>query len=218
MRATATSEDGTAADCVPGIIYWDLNTFFPTLHLFFESGLSCTIDGGQLPGAVVGLDPELRFRLTDCTHGEEGRVTRGVLPKKFVHSSASIKILEASVAQRTSMAMKRIASADLSHLPKSQAIAIVHEVHTVIGLRLSGMDEMGYVWAKLKVPSRTADSRQWGHVRLAGLRTDVPAPVLGLTTGFPQPGCELTVVEKGSMVNLPCRKSGGRNERGQPWI
>lgn len=201
-----------------GIIYWDLNTFFPTLQLFFESGLSCTIDGSQLPDAVVGLDPNLRFRLTDCTHGEEGRVTRGVLPKTTVRSSASIKILEATVAQRTSIATQPTATAQLSRSSTNRGAALVHEVHTVIGLRLSGMDEVGYIWAKSEVPSRIAGCKSWGDARIAGLRTDVPVPSVGSISRLSKPGSELTVVEKGSMVSLPPSKPGGLNERGQPWI
>ncbi|KAF9699338.1 hypothetical protein EKO04_002337 [Ascochyta lentis] len=200
------------------IVYWVLNTFFPTLQLFFESGLSCTIDGGQLPGAIVGLDPKLRFRLTDSTHEEEGRVTRGMLPKKFAHPGASIRILEATVAQRTSIAMKPIISASLLHSSKALSTAIVREIHTVIGLRLNGMDEMSYVWAKVEAPTRMAGNRQWGDVRLAGLKTDIPVPSLGLTAEITKPEGELTVVEKGSMIRLPLTMPGGLSERGHAWI
>lgn len=29
----------------------------------------------------------------------------------------------------------------------------MHEIHMVVGLRLSGMNDMGYVWAKTEMPS-----------------------------------------------------------------
>ncbi|KAF2626838.1 hypothetical protein BU25DRAFT_411365 [Macroventuria anomochaeta] len=199
-------------------MYWNLNTFFPTLQLFFESGLSCTIDGGQLSGALIGLDSRLRFRLTDCTHEEQGRVTKGMLPEKFARSGADIRILEATVAQRTSIAMKPTAPTCQLLTPKAQGLDIVHEVHTVIGLRLSGMNEMGYVWARAEMLSRMAEGRIWGDVRLAGLRNDVPAPFLGLAADFPKPGGELRVVEKGSMIKLPATIPGGLDNRGRPWI
>lgn len=202
----------------PGITYWNLNTFFPTLQLFFESGLSCTIDGGQLQGTVVGLDSKLRFRLTDCTHAEQGLVTKGMLPEKFARSGANIRILEVTVAQRTSIAVKSSGSTDQSLMATVQGLVIVHEVHTVIGLRLSGMKEMGYVWAKAEMTSRMAEGRIWGDVRLAGLRDDVPAPFLGLAADFPKPGGELEVMEKGSMIKLPATAPGSLDDLGRPWI
>lgn len=187
----------------PEIIYWNMNTFFPTLQLFFESGLSCTIDGGGLPGAIVGMDQNLRFRLTDCMHEVQGRFSKSIVPEKFAHSSASTRILEATFAQRTSVATKPRASSGRLSTLESQQLNIVQEAHTVVGLRLSGMTDMGYVWTRTEVPSTHGGERQWGDVRLAGLRNDIPAPFLGLPAEWTKPGKELMVVEKGSMIILP---------------
>ncbi|KAF1932207.1 uncharacterized protein M421DRAFT_1864 [Didymella exigua CBS 183.55] len=200
------------------IIYWNLNTFFPALQLFFESGSSCTIDGGRLPGAVIGLDPQLRFRLTDCTHEEQGRFTKCIVPDKFAHSSAGIKIVEATVAQRTSVAAKSRASSGLLSTSETQHLDIMQEAHTVVGLRLSGMTDMGYVWAKTEAPSAQAGNRKWGDVRLAGLRNDTPASFLGLPADLPKPGGELMVVEKGTMIMLPAVTPSGLDRLGRPWI
>jgi hypothetical protein len=218
VRARATKRNDGTTDCGLGIVYWSLNTFFPTLQLFFESGLSCTIDGSQLLGAAVGLDPKLRFRLTDVTHEEEGRAVTGMLPTKFARSSAAINILEATIAHRTSIATRSTISRDLLHSPKARAAGIVREVHIVVGLRLSGMDEIGYVWTKTELPLRKDEGKAWGDVRLAGLRADVPAPSLGLATDFPKPGDRLTVVEKCSMIKLPVTTPRSLDERGRPWI
>lgn len=218
MRAATTDNQDTATDRSLGIVYWGLNTFFPTFQLFFESGLSCTIDSGQLPGATIGLDPKLRFRLTDSLHEEEGLVRRGILPKKFICSGASIRILEAMVVRRTSIAAKPMVYAGQLHPLKAKGTVIVHEVHTVIGLRLSGMKEMGYVWAKTEMPSRRAGGQIWRDVRLAGLRTDVPAPFLGFPAEFPKSGGQLTVVEKRSMIKQPMTTPDHLDEQGRPWI
>lgn len=151
-----------------------MNTFFPTIQLYFESGLSCTIDGGLLRGSTVGLDPDLRFRLTDCAHEEQGRAVQGILPEGPGGAGARIRILEAALSQRTSITVK--VDTDRSPSLKMQDRTIVHELHTVIGLRLSGMEGMWYIWAKSEP---TAKGRVWGDVRFAALRNDVPAPSLG---------------------------------------
>lgn len=218
MRVASPNIRGATTNVVAEIVYWSLETFFPTLQLFFESGLSCTIEGGQLPGAKISLDSKLRFRLTDCTHDELGRITRGMLSERFVRSSASIRILEETMAQRTSIAVRPTVS--MSHLlsSSSQGMCIVREVHTVIGLRLSGMKEIGYIWAKAEVLSRIAEDRIWGDVRLAGLRDDILVPFLGLAAGFPKLGGELTVVEKRSMIKLPRSTFGSLDDRGRSWI
>lgn len=192
---------------------------FPILQLFFESGLSCTIDGSQLPGALVGLDPALRYRLTDCTHEEHGRICKSVLPEKFARSGGSIVILDATIANRASI---RVKSAEISasqlRMSKAQELVVVQEVHTVIGLRLSGMSKMGYVWAKTEVPSSTAEDRLWGDVRLVGLRDDVPAPFSGLPVDLTKVGGEWKLIEKGSMIKPLSTTSGPMNNLGRPWI
>ncbi|KAJ4400553.1 hypothetical protein N0V91_008595 [Didymella pomorum] len=200
------------------IIYWSLNAFFPTLQLFFDSGLSYTIDCGRLPGAVVGLDPQLLFRMTDCTHEEEGRITKSVIPEKFARSGASIKILEAAIAQRTSVATRPRAPRGRLSMADGQDLDLVQEIHTVVGLRLNGMIEMGYVWAKTEVPSAQIGGRQWGDMRLAGLRDNVQALFLGLPSGLPKPGGELMVVDMGSMIKLPVTTPSGGEKPGKPWI
>lgn len=206
-------------DNVSGITHWTLNTFFPTLQLFFESGLSCTIDGSRLPGAVVGLDPHLRFRLTDCTYEEQGRVTKTVIPAKFARSSAGIRILEAAVGQRTSVAVwPRASQGRLSTTGWNQDLDLAQEIHTVIGLRLSGMVDMGYIWAKVEAPPTQSGGRQWGDVRLAGLRDDIPVPILGLPADLPKPGGELMVVDKGSLIEQSVATPDRLDRLGKPWI
>ena len=191
-----------------------MNTFFPTIQLFFEPGLSCTIDGGQLRGSIVGLDPVLRFRMTDCAHEEQGRAVQGILPEGPVDSGARIRILGATLAQRTSIALQ--ADPNLSPDSTMQDRTIVHESHTVIGLRLSGMEKMGYIWAKCETPLTTVRGRVWGDVRLASLRDDVPAPFLGLAADIRDLAGELRVVEKESMIT-PAGLDRF-DEFGRPWI
>lgn len=200
------------------IVFWDLNTLFPALQLFFDSGLSCTIEGSQLPGALVGLDPILRFRLTNATHQEQGQISKGLLPEKFVRSSGGIRILRAAVATRTSTRVRsRVSTGQL--LPyNSQGCDIVQEVHTVVGLQLSGMSEMGYIWAKAGLSDKTAKERGWGDVRLVGMRDDVPAPFWMLAANFPKDEGEVEVVNKNSMIKLPCTRSAALDEFGRPWI
>ncbi|KAF7674913.1 hypothetical protein GT037_006676 [Alternaria burnsii] len=142
------------------IVYWTLNTFFPTLHLFFESGRSCVIDGGRLSDAFVGLDPALRFKLTDCAHEEEGRVSNSILPERFSDSGIGLVIQEAVVSQRTSIAVKNSQQWAPRDPPQFR---IVTEMHTVIGLRLRGMNKMAFIWARTKAPS---GGRLWGDIRL----------------------------------------------------
>lgn len=191
-----------------------MNTFFPTIQLFFESGLSCTIDGGLSRECIIGLDPVLRFRLTDCAHEEQGRAIQGILPQGFLDTGARIRILEATLSERTSIAVK----VDTNRSPswKMQDRDIVHEVHTVFGLRLSGMKEMGYIWAKAEAPSLTVQGRLWGDVRLAGLRDDVPAPFLGLAADVRDSAGELRVVEKDSMITPA--DLDHFDKFGRPWI
>lgn len=177
-----------------------MNTFFPTLQLFFESGLSCTISCEQLHNVSVGIDPKLRFRLTDLTHEEEGVVVKSPLPEKFV---ASIRILESVVAERTSISTKPVANSG-----KYQNASIVREAHMVVGLRLEGMTNMGYVWAKTNEPSGNNENRAWGDASVGGLREDIPAPFFGFPTKKTKMGGQVSVVEKGSMV----RHHRGREE------
>jgi hypothetical protein len=187
-----------------------MNTFFPTLQLFFESGLSCTLDGSGLPEPLVGLDPSLRFRLTDCTYEENGCVFKTTRPEKFVGPGTGICIEDAIIARRTSVAVKPCEA----HIeqPSSQLAGararLSEEVHTVIGLRLRGMSTMSFVWAKAR-PTSVVGERTWGNVRIGGLREDMPAPILGLPLQTVKPGGEIAVLSKKSQI----RETGREMDR-----
>ncbi|KAJ4288156.1 hypothetical protein N0V90_012173 [Kalmusia sp. IMI 367209] len=187
------------------IVYWTTGTFFPTLQLFFASGLSCTIDGSELADAFIGLDPTLRHRLTDITHEEDGHLVNTIMAERFAANSSSIGILEATLAGRKSISVKNIQRISSSQ-PQT---AIYHEVHLVVGLRLEGMKNMGYVWARVPRPIVNEGIRVWGHVRVAGLRKDVPVPFVGFPQKHVKPGEGATVVEKGSMINSERSKAQG---------
>lgn len=188
-----------------------MNTFFPSLQLFFESGLSCTIDGSQLPDAVVGLDQKLRFRLTDCTHEENGRLVRTLLPERFTRSGAGIEIKAAVMTQRTSIAVRPVVVGQKAQWLNSPTVAIVEETHTVVGLRLEGMDEMGYVWAKTRAPLEKRNVRAWGDVRIARVRGDVPIPFVGFPQRVIKAGGQVTVVAKKSMISAKVLEDDGDN-------
>jgi hypothetical protein len=173
-----------------------MNTFFPTLQLFFESGLSCTLDGGSLSGAAVFLDPALRFRLTECTHEEDGRLIKTMRPDKFAQANTGIRVDDVVVGRRTSIAVK-----PCKDEWDTLSMRIVHEPHVVIGLKLEGMGQMAYVYAKAQKPSGS-DNRIWGDVRLAGLRDDVPCPSVVFPMRAIKPGQEITTVSKKSQITV----------------
>lgn len=177
-----------------------MNTFFPTLQLFFESGLSCTIDGGQLPDAIVGLDPLLRFRLTDCTYEEEGRMTKTIRPEKYSRSIPGILIKEAVIAQRTSKVMRSLKSEGNIQSSPPSIVTLAQEVHTVVGLRLEGMSKMAYIWATARIPTVRGD-KIWGDVRIAGLRDDVPSPLSTFPMQAVKAGGEVALVAKESLIS-----------------
>ncbi|RAR06795.1 ethyl tert-butyl ether degradation ethd [Stemphylium lycopersici] len=197
------------------IIYWTMNTFFPTLQLFFESGRSCTIDGSRPPDAEIGLDPALRFKLTDCNYEEQGHVFKSILPNRFQHAGTGLVIQEAVLAERTSIALRPIDPSDAEHwaTPDRSQLSILEEAHTVVGLRLKGMNGMAYIWAKAKDSS---GGKAWGHVRIAGIRDDVPIP--HVWSPEPKPGTERTVIVNDSIITpdrtedqdraLPCPLKG----------
>jgi hypothetical protein len=176
-----------------------MNTFFPTLQLFFESGRSCTIDGGQSPAATMGLDPALRFKLTDSTHEEDGRLVKSTLPERFPHSGTGLVVKQALIAQRSSIVTRKS--------PNSKQVHIVTQVHTAVGLRLKGMTRIAYVWAKVDTHTESQD-RSWGNVRIAGLRDDVPIPFICFPERETKPGGQKTVVVKDSLISET--KSKGR--------
>lgn len=180
-----------------GIVHWTMNTFFPALQLFFESGLSCWIEGSQLPGAFVGLDLALRFRLTDLTHEEDGSLVNTILPKRDITSASAIRILQATVACRNSIAVKETHQ----FLDARPVTTIAQEQHIVVGLRLEGMASMGYVWAKIPGTTVGVAGRMWGHVRIAGMKNDVPVPFVRFPRTGAKLGAESNVVMKESMIN-----------------
>ncbi|EUC45191.1 hypothetical protein COCMIDRAFT_96265 [Bipolaris oryzae ATCC 44560] len=181
------------------IIYWTMNTFFPTIQLFFESGRSCTIDGGQLPDARIGLDSALHFKLTDCAHEEDGRVTNSLLPPTHSGPGTGMAIKEAVIAQRTSIALQPIHPDDAKRWTELDRphTRIATETHTVVGIRLRGMDRLAYIWAKVK---NTPATKVWSNVRIAGLRNDVPVPNVWQPERPIKPGAEKTVVVKDSLI------------------
>jgi hypothetical protein len=204
VRTIAQSE-GNETKCVQsGITHWKMNTFFPTLQLFFESGLSCTIEGGQLRDASVGFDPDLRFRLTDLTHEENGNVTQSILPEKF---PGSIKILECVVAERKSISIKSVANFGIY-----LSTRIEEEVHMVVGLRLEGMVDMGYIWARANEQPGVTEGRNWGDTTIGGLRDDIPAPFFEFPQMPRKMGRQVSVVSKGSMMSYG-RKPADRGGR-----
>lgn len=176
-----------------------MNTFFPTLQLFFASGRSCTIDGGQLPDAMVGLDPQLRFRLTDCTYEEEGRLTKSMRPEKFPEAVPGILIREAVVAKRTSIAMKSGVQNDNAGDQNVPMVALDREAHTVIGLRLEGMQQVAYVSAKCR-PHPHREGRTWGDARIGAFRNDVPSPLIALPLDTIKAGGEVVLVDNKSQI------------------
>ncbi|KAF2728922.1 hypothetical protein EJ04DRAFT_448355 [Polyplosphaeria fusca] len=186
------------------VVYWTMNTFFPALQLFFKSGRSCTIDGGRLRDASVGLDPHLRFRLTDLTHEENGVVEHTVLPEKFRGPAPGIRIVAAEVAQRISIRVQPVMPTYIgcwtSLRPKAE---ILREMHQVVGLKLEGMQEMAYIWAKTD-PSHHMAERLWGDVEVCGLRADIPRPLVTEPHHDAKSGARVEVVRKKSMIEK-CR-------------
>lgn len=178
-----------------------MNTFFSAIQLFFESGYSCTIDCDPTQNVKIGLDPALRFRMTDCTHEEDGCVTTSILPPKFKKFATGLAIEEAQMVQRTSIALKTLHLGDVPLVlpPGFCTSGIVNEKHTVFGLKLKGLEKMAYVWAR-------AEGRHgqwtWVNVRIHGLRNDVPLPPESKT----KPGAQVTVVVKDSLIGPCCKK------------
>jgi hypothetical protein len=60
---------------------------------------------------------------------------------------------------------------------------------------------MGYVWAKLPRTTVGVAGRMWGHVRIAGLRDDIPVPFVRFPQTGVKPGAEARVVLKESIVD-----------------
>ncbi|KAF2636243.1 hypothetical protein P280DRAFT_553303 [Massarina eburnea CBS 473.64] len=207
QRPRAAFGKTVSADLLIGekIIYWTMNTFFPIVQLFFESGLSCTIEGAQLSGTFVGMDKNLYSRLTDLSHEENGQLLKQTLPEKFTTPKLAIRIVDAQLACRSSIAVKQTLPRirrERSSLGKPRA-TIFHEDHVVVGLRLDGMKEMGYVWARVSQERVTVKQKTWGNVRVAGLAEaleDVVVPFLGFPQKVTKPGGQVGIVTKRSLI------------------
>ncbi|KAF1959360.1 hypothetical protein CC80DRAFT_406959 [Byssothecium circinans] len=184
------------------VVYWTMNTFFPVIQLFFESGLTCCIEGGDLSGAVIGMDNKLRSRLTDLSHEENGQLIKTTLPEKFAGKQPAIRIVEIQVARRTSVAVKQLVPRTRLGEAKPKA-TIVQEDHAVVGLRIEGMEEMGYIWARVPHDCVSLGEKTWGNVRVAGLaepEDDVIVPFLGYPKKAMYPGGHIEVVGKKSLI------------------
>ncbi|KAF2847840.1 hypothetical protein T440DRAFT_500821 [Plenodomus tracheiphilus IPT5] len=181
------------------IVYWTTNTFFPSLQLFFQSGLSCTIDAVCIPDATTGLDEDLRFRLTDLTHEENGRIIKTRRSAKSAHTAGSLVIREAVIARRTSTAIQFYPPDDKPLVPSSAtnkaSAKIINEQHIVVGLRIEGMSKMAYVWARVGDLSKGRGTT-WVGVGISKLRYDVPIPFRGDPRPDMKPGSEATVFLK----------------------
>ncbi|KAF2118202.1 hypothetical protein BDV96DRAFT_488670 [Lophiotrema nucula] len=160
------------------IVHWTMNTFFPTIQLFFASGRSCTIACGQQLNAKIGLDPKLRYRLTDLAHEEEGYVSSSVLPQNLLGARPSIKIVAAELRQRVSVRVRPVETGvRIWSTGGHRYSEIVGQIHTVVGLRLDGMNEMAYIWARAESGAAQAKEEAiWASVWVAGLRDDIPLP------------------------------------------
>jgi hypothetical protein len=176
-----------------------MNTFFPSIQLFFESGLSCTIGAGRHSDAIIHLDPALRFRLTDCSHEENGRLVKALRPTKFARSDIGIAIREATVARRASIVIEPRASPVNATVAHRGGATIGQEGHTVVGLRLEGMSGMAYVYARAGDVS-LGQHRLWVDVRPTALRDDVPPPSLASSFLAGQSGSVTPIVLKESQI------------------
>lgn len=70
-----------------------------------------------------------------------------------------------------------------------------------MGLRLEGMQKMGYVWARVDSPTLSTNSCTWHDVSVVGLRDDVPVPFVGFPRKNAKMGSRIAVVKKESMMN-----------------
>lgn len=140
----------------------------------------------------------LRFRLTDLNHEEDGRLFRTTLPEKSAGASPSIAILDATVACRTSIVVKRTPEEGTQSLePTEKSMSIGEEQHMVVGLRLEGMKKMAYVWTRAPTSS---GHRTWGNMRIAAMRNDIPIPYFGFPQKTTKLGGEALVVQKESVI------------------
>lgn len=171
------------------------------MQLYFESGRSCTISCSRASSETIGLDNTLRSRLTDLTYDENGVTTTSIIPLKFAHL-APIEILETTVAVRTSVTVRpRPTTVQLDTRAVDIGSNIVHESHSVVGLKLKGMKEIGFVWAIMKSSSGVGQYKTWKPVELASIRDDVPHPFQGWPGQEGKMGSRTNVVVKQSMIH-----------------
>ena len=117
------------------------------------------------------------------------------LPKKFVGTDPSIRILEAVIADRVSIGTKPISDMGVHH-----AVNIACEAHVVIGLKLEGMSNIGYIWSKVDKGSGDRDATTWRDTTVSCLRNDVPAPLFELFPKHTGKESQIGVVKKESMM------------------
>jgi hypothetical protein len=118
------------------------------------------------------MDNALLTRLTDISHEHNGRVYNSIIPAtpsrkgKSCNAEQGIRILESTMARRTSVAVKQVV------VMGARTATIVNEEHFVVGLRLEGMSAMGFVWARVDRHEAgvSVECRTWGDVRVAGLK------------------------------------------------
>lgn len=128
--------------------------------------------------------------------------------------------MEATIAERTSLAVQSMPPAfgngttngngRPSSRPSSRPSAELRtETHLVVGLRLEGMQKMGYVWAKVDSSSAgNGNSRTWHDVNIVGLRDDVPVPFVVFPQRESKMGSRVSVVRKDSMINEHAETNG----------
>lgn len=121
--------------------------------------------------------------------------------------------MEAIIAERTSIAVQSIAPTISNGRPSSRPSSrpsadLKTENHIVVGLRLEGMQKMGYVWAKVDA-SAPSSANMWHDVSVVRLRDDVPVPFVGFPLKNSRLGSQVDIVTKCSMINARKRK---RNE------
>ena len=136
-------------------------------------------------------------------------MVNSILPQRFAHSGTGLVIQEAVIAHRTSIAIRRFSYPQKVELWRPGIVVqpkITKELHTVVGLRLRGMDKTAYIWAKTAVPT---GGRVWGNVRSSGLQDDLPVPILPSVEE--EPGAQTVVVIKDSLIE---RNRLGNREMG----
>ncbi|KAF2750806.1 hypothetical protein M011DRAFT_464615 [Sporormia fimetaria CBS 119925] len=111
--------------------------------------------------------------------------------------------MEATIAERTSIAVQPASVADSrppSRPGSRPSTSLQTEKHLVVGLRLEGMQKMGYVYAKADVDPNS-NNRMWHDVSVVGLRDDIPVPFVVFPQRNSKMGSRVGVVRKDSLIN-----------------